>query len=111
MHSIYYNLADYSRREFENTIINQKINIQLIFETPYKLQHQSAIKVFSWIVQVFYTSKWPTKDYHSLDDSIYDLLLDYNDKLHSTTKVSLYRVIMNANDYEFITKDEETIVI
>ena len=45
-------------------------------------------------------SKDHQKDDESLDESFCDFLLNYNDRLHSTTKVALYRAIMDAIDKE-----------
>ena len=44
------------------------------------------------------------KDDYSLDDSICDFLLYYNDRNHSTTKVAPYKEIMDANDEELMVK-------
>ena len=47
------------------------------------------------------------KDYYNLDDSICDFLLIYNDRLHSTTKVSTYKTIVNASDKELMENKEK----
>ena len=38
------------------------------------------------------------------DDSIWDFLLYYNDRLHLTTKVAHFKAMMNTSDKELIKK-------
>ena len=38
------------------------------------------------------------------DDFIWDFLLYYNDRLHLTTKVAHFKVMINASDKELIKK-------
>ena len=78
-------------------------NIQHIFGTPYNPQHQGAIEAFNRTVQDFLTlAKVHQKYDYSLDNSICDFLLYYNERLHSTTKVSPFKVMMNASDKELM---------
>ena len=45
--------------------------------------------------------------YYSLDDSICDFILYYNDRLCSITKVAPCKVIMDASDNELMGKNKE----
>ena len=46
-------------------------------------------------------------DDYSLDDSICDFLLYYNDRLHSATKVAPFKAMVNASDKELMEKNKE----
>ena len=48
------------------------------------------------------------KDDYSLNDSIFDSLLYYSDRLHSTAKVAPYMSMMNAGDKELMKKIKTT---
>ena len=55
-------------------------------------------------MKIFNTSLGSPKNDYSLDDFIFDFLLYYNDRLHSTTKVAPYKAIMDASDKELMGK-------
>ena len=107
-HNVLATLQTDNGTEFKNSITNQfwlERNIQHIFGTPYNPQHQGAVKAFNRTVQDFLTlAKDYQKNYYSLDDSICDFLLYYNERLHSTTKVSPFKAMMNASDKELMEK-------
>ena len=64
---------------------------------------QGAVEAFNRTVQDFLTlAKDYQKDYYSLDDSICDFLLYYNDRLHSTKKVTPFKAMMNESDKELM---------
>ena len=75
----------------------------IFFRTPYNLQHKNAVESFSRTVQNFLTLvKDHQKDDYSLDDSIYNFVLYYNDRFHSATEVAPYKTMMNASDMEIM---------
>ena len=54
-------------------------------------------------LRLFNTSKWQPKDDYSWT-IIYPFIFHYNDKLHSTSKVALYRAMINTSDKELVKK-------
>ena len=54
--------------------------------------------------KIFNTCKGPPKNDYSLDDSICDFLLYYNDRIHSITKVVPFKEIMKVSDKELMEK-------
>ena len=77
--------------------------IQHIFGTPSNKIQQGTAKEFNRTVQdILILAKDHQKDYYSIENSISDFLLYYNDRLHLTTKVVPFKAMMNAND-----KDKE----
>ena len=100
--------------EFKNSIMNQfwfERHIQHILGTPYNPQHQGAVEAFNRTVQDFLTlAKEHQKDYYSLDDSICDFVLYYNDKLNSTTKVAPFKAMMNASGMNLWKKIRKNIL-
>ena len=90
-----------------NQICNER-NIQHIFGTPFNSQHQGVVEAFKRTVQDYFTlAKDHQKDDYNLDDSTCEFLLYYNDRLHSATKVTPFKTMMNASDKELMEKIKE----
>ena len=70
-------------------------NTQHIFGTLYNPYNQDAVEAFQNNTRFLTLSK-DQKKYYSQEDSICDFLLYYNDRLHSTIKVVLYRAMMEV---------------
>ena len=54
--------------------------------------------------------KGAQKDDYNLDSFISDFLLYYNDRLHSITKETPYKAMMNTRDKELIKKRMENTI-
>ena len=73
----------------------QENNIQQVYGVPYNPQHQGTVEAFNRTVQDFLTlARDHQGDSYNLDDSISDFLLYYNNRKHSTTKVTPYKAMM-----------------
>ena len=87
--------------EFKKTMnqFYQENNIQQVYGVPYNPQHQGAVEAFNRTVQDFLTlARNHQGDSYSLEDSISDFSLYYNNRKHSTTKVAPYKAMMNIRD-------------
>ena len=68
---------------------------------PYKSHHQGGVEVFNRTVQDFMTTaKDHQREKYTIFECISDFLIYYNDRIHSTTKVSPYVTMMNVGDKE-----------
>ena len=92
--------------EFENNIMSQ-FDLREIFNIILELLIVSNTMVLYNRLQDssrFFNTILVSLDYNSLDYSICDYLLYYNDRLHSTTKAARYKAIMDASDKELMEK-------
>ena len=84
-------------KEFDNELIKGYLNshnIKYIKGSPYHPQSQGSVESFNKYIQTFLVkSKDHLKDNFELENSVYDFLLYYNKKKHSTTKYSPYDII------------------
>ena len=84
-------------KEFDNELIKGYLNshnIKYIKGSPYHPQSQGSVESFNKYIQTFLVkSKDHLKDKFDLENSVYDFLLYYNKKKHSTTKYSPYDII------------------
>ena len=84
-------------KEFDNELIKGYLNshkIKYIKGSPYHPQSQGSVESFNKYIQIFLVkSKDHLKDKFDLENSVYDFLLYYNKKKHSTTKYSPYDII------------------
>ena len=111
-HNIPYWLQTDNGREFKNDILEkfcESKGIAWIYGVPYNPQHQGAVEAFNKTVQNFLTSaKDHQKDRYNLEEFINDFLIYYNDREHSTTKVDLFRAMMNIENKDLIIRSERT---
>ena len=77
----------------------ESIGIAWRYEVPYHPQHQVIVNVFNR------TSKFlqpQQKTFKKFEESYNDFVIYYNDREHSTTKVTTFRAIMNVENKDLI---------
>ena len=93
-----------NRAEFKNESINQfcsERNMQRIYGVPYNPWHRGAVETFNRNIHDFLTLADDQKmDSYNLEASLTDVLLYYNGRRHSITKVPPYQAMMNWWDKE-----------
>ena len=79
---------------------NQKI--EYIRGSPYHYQSQGAVEGFNRIIQNFlYLSKDMNLDEFNLKNSVYDICMYYNNRIHRTTRLKPQEVSEKRWDEEF----------
>ena len=99
--------------EFNNELLKSFLehnNIQYVRGSPYHPQSQGAVERFYRTIQNFL---YLAKDMHGsefdLNDSVYDFILHYNNKIHTSTKFKPQEVFQNIMNEDMKKKVLENI--
>ena len=75
-------------------------------------QHQEAVEALNRIVQDFLTmAENHQREKYRIEECLSDFLIYYNDRVHSTIKVSLYVSLMNVGNKELLKKYLDKILL
>ena len=86
-------------------------NIQYVRGSPYHPQSQGAVESFNRTIQNFlYLAKDMQGSEFDLNDSVYDFIMHYNNRIHTSTKFKPQEVFQNIMNEDMKKKVLENII-
>ena len=100
--------------EFNNELLKKFLeqnNIQYVRGSPYHPQSQGAVESFNRTIQNFlYLAKDMQGSEFDLNDSVYDFIMHYNNRIHTSTKFKPQEVFQNIMNEDMKKKVLENII-
>ena len=100
--------------EFDNELLKKFLehnNIQYVRGSPYHPQSQGAVESFNKTIQNFlYLAKDMQGSEFDLNDSVYDFIMHYNNRIHTSTKFKPQEVFQNIMNEDMKKKVLENII-
>ena len=100
--------------EFNNELLKKFLeqnNIQYVRGSPYHPQSQGAVESINRTIQNFlYLAKDMQGSEFDLNDSVYDFIMHYNNRIHTSTKFKPQEVFQNIMNEDMKKKVQENII-
>ena len=103
-----------NREEFNNELLKRFLehnNIQYVRGSPYHPQSQGAVERFNRTIQNFlYLAKDMQGSEFDLNDSVYDFIMHYNNRIYTSTKFKPQKIFQNIMNEDMKKKVLENII-